>query len=68
MYKRQSSIRIKLVISKQQLKEMLENGVVSTDGIVPEPHKEEFRTAELDEHSYGTKPWEPALRSIPEVD
>lgn len=63
-----SSIRIKLVISKQELKEIVENGVISTDGIVPEPHEEKLGMEELDEHRHGSKAWEPALRSIPEVD
>ncbi|KNA08062.1 hypothetical protein SOVF_166100 [Spinacia oleracea] len=60
-----TSLTIKLVISKQELKEMLENGAFSLDELVS---KQQNDTCPTDEESYGNKTWMPALKSISEVD
>ncbi|XP_021761900.1 uncharacterized protein LOC110726725 [Chenopodium quinoa] len=63
-----TSLTIKLVISKQELKEMLEKGAVSLDELVSKPQNDRCRTEKLDEQSYGSKTWMPSLKSIHEVD
>lgn len=48
-------LTIKLVISKQELKEMLENGAVALDELVSKHQNDNNRTEKLHEQSYGSK-------------
>ncbi|KAL2900208.1 Beta-Ala-His dipeptidase [Bienertia sinuspersici] len=66
-----TNLTLKLVISKQELKKVLENGIVSLDQLVSEKQKDKFKSGAeittLDEESYGSNIWMPALKSIPEL-
>jgi hypothetical protein len=54
------AVRVKLVISKQELKRMLDKEAMSLDDMVSAMHK----VAVIDRESCGV--WRPALESIPE--
>ncbi|KAI0496858.1 hypothetical protein KFK09_023182 [Dendrobium nobile] len=58
-----AAIRIKLVISKQELKEMIRSGNFSIGGLISGLSAEESRDFEGELRSLG---WSPALESIPE--
>ncbi|KAL0910450.1 hypothetical protein M5K25_021436 [Dendrobium thyrsiflorum] len=58
-----AAVRIKLVISKQELKEMIRNGNFSIGGLISGLSAEESRDFEGELRSLG---WSPALESIPE--
>ncbi|XP_058739057.1 uncharacterized protein LOC131610967 [Vicia villosa] len=65
-----SVVRIKLVISKQKLQDMLDNGGISVDKMLSLAHGEkemddEDLCKENDDDSLGE--WKPVLKSIPEV-
>ncbi|XP_010683729.2 uncharacterized protein LOC104898360 [Beta vulgaris subsp. vulgaris] len=62
-----TSLTIKLVISKQELKEMLKSGALSLDELVSKQQNDKCRTEMLDEQSYGSKTWTPSLKSICEA-
>ncbi|KAI5425475.1 uncharacterized protein LOC127125645 [Lathyrus oleraceus] len=59
-----SVVRIKLVISKQKLQDMLDNGGISVDKMLSLAHGEDL-CKENDDDSLGE--WKPELKSIPEV-
>lgn len=64
-----SSVRIKLVISKQKLQEMLDNGGISVEKMLSLVHGENGMDGEdlckkSDDACAG---WKPVLKSIPEV-
>lgn len=62
-------VRIKLVISKKELQNMLCKGGVSIDNLLPLVHGEKGEDDGEDQiHEYGFQGWKPALESIPEVD
>ncbi|CAO2839329.1 unnamed protein product [Amaranthus hypochondriacus] len=56
----ETSLTVKLVIKKQDLKEMLESGAVLLDELVSKQ--------KLDGSSCGSETWMPSLNSIREVD
>lgn len=64
-------VRIKLVISKKELREMLSKGGISVDDMIPKLQKEE---STIKAESYDgdddviSKGWSPALERIPEVN
>ncbi|TKY61982.1 hypothetical protein E2542_SST11836 [Spatholobus suberectus] len=64
--KKSSVVRIKLVISKQELHDMLQNGGFSVSKMLSLVHedKDEGLSQKSDDISQG---WKPALESIPEV-
>nr|CAD1836745.1 unnamed protein product [Ananas comosus var. bracteatus] len=57
-------IRIKLVITKQALKDMLRKEIISLDDVISLCQRESRETAKSDEK--GCAGWQPALQSIPE--
>lgn len=64
-----SAVRIKLVISKQKLQEMLDNGGISVENMLSLVHGENGMDGEdlckkSDDACAG---WKPVLQSIPEV-
>jgi len=64
-----SAVRIKLVISKQKLQEMLDNGGISVEKMLSLVHGEDGMIGEdlckkSDDACVG---WKPVLQSIPEV-
>uniref|UniRef100_A0A5B6ZAP8 Uncharacterized protein n=1 Tax=Davidia involucrata TaxID=16924 RepID=A0A5B6ZAP8_DAVIN len=64
-------VRIKLVISKQELEVMLRKGGVSIDHIVPQLQKKQGTNGVVKFDSDGNgkcKGWKPLLESIPEVN
>ncbi|KAH6837803.1 hypothetical protein C2S53_013963 [Perilla frutescens var. hirtella] len=64
-------VRIKLVISKKELQEMLSKGEVSVDGKALKMQNQEITNkAESNDRGDGviTKGWCPALESIPEIN
>ncbi|GMH09919.1 hypothetical protein Nepgr_011760 [Nepenthes gracilis] len=65
-----TGLRIKLVISKQELKEMIENGVVSVDGMVSQLQEEDNENGlgKFHDDCQRNKGWKPVLKSIPEVN
>ncbi|KAJ8434484.1 hypothetical protein Cgig2_032661 [Carnegiea gigantea] len=63
-----TSSRVRLVINKQELKEIIENGVISIEIIVPNLHQAESEPEELWFRHHGSQAWKPALTSIPELD
>ncbi|CAI8614852.1 unnamed protein product [Vicia faba] len=60
-----SVVRIKLVISKQKLQDMLDNGGISVDKMLSLAHGEKGEKGMDDDDSLGE--WKPVLKSIPEV-
>lgn len=64
-------VRIKLVITKQKLKEMLSNGGVSVDHMVSQLQSRQgvngFDTSDIDGKG-NCRGWKPVLESIPEVN
>lgn len=59
-----SVVRIKLVISKQELEEMLRKGGVSVDDMVSQLHgQQRVQTVDIPD---GVNTWKPVLESIPE--
>ncbi|CAO2824040.1 unnamed protein product [Amaranthus hypochondriacus] len=62
-----SRLTVKLVIRKQELKEMLEHGGVSIDELVAKRHVA-GGLENLDEYRCGRSTWIPAMQSISEVD
>ncbi|XP_057960938.1 uncharacterized protein LOC131152967 [Malania oleifera] len=67
---RTAVVRIKLVISKQELKEMLRKGGASIDDITShlqdKQNKSQIDT--VDDDRKGNRVWKPVLESIPEVN
>ncbi|KAI9122023.1 hypothetical protein K1719_006712 [Acacia pycnantha] len=64
-----SVVRIKLVISKKELQNMLCKGGISINNILPLVHGEKVEEGEDKAHDeYGYQGWKPALESIPEVN
>ncbi|CAM0149667.1 unnamed protein product [Urochloa decumbens] len=57
------AVRVKLVISKQELKKMLDKEGMSLDDMVSQMRKEQASDREREECCGG---WRPALESIPE--
>lgn len=60
-------VRIKLVISKQQLQEMLQKEGVSVDDMVSQL-KDKQQIQNVDTCNNNDKIWKPVLESIPEID
>ncbi|XP_028771304.1 uncharacterized protein LOC114740763 [Neltuma alba] len=65
-----SVVRIKLVISKKELQNMLCKGGISINNILPLVHGEKGQEDGEDNKTddYGCQGWKPALESIPEVN
>ncbi|KAI3471815.1 hypothetical protein Pfo_028468 [Paulownia fortunei] len=65
-------VRIKLVISKQELQAMLGKGGVSVEDMISQVQKEpstnKIQSIERDDGNMSSKGWLPALESIPEVN
>jgi hypothetical protein len=59
-----AAVRVKLVISKQELKKMLDKEGMSLDDMVSLMHKEASDREQEEEFCCGG--WRPALESIPE--
>ncbi|KAL2229305.1 uncharacterized protein LOC105161812 [Sesamum indicum] len=60
-------VRIKLVISKQELQEMLRIGGVSVDDMISKVQKEEIIKSYDRDAVMISKGWSPVLESIPEA-
>lgn len=61
-------VRIKLVISKQELQAMLQKGGVTVGDMIPaEFQKEEIENG-VDDKIISSRRWKPKLESIPEVN
>ncbi|OAY66463.1 hypothetical protein ACMD2_26393 [Ananas comosus] len=58
-------LRIKLVVSKQELKAMLSREVISLEDMISLLHKEANKGSERDKER-SMQGWRPALESIPE--
>lgn len=66
-------VRIKVVISKQELELMLRKGVLSVNEMVSELHNKQSANAvdkmDYSDHGNGIcKGWKPVLQSIPEIN
>ncbi|KAL5545834.1 hypothetical protein UlMin_005521 [Ulmus minor] len=65
-------VRIKLVISKQELQEMLKNGVVSLGGVANSQVRTDQKTKDGSSHRFDDHDqegfWKPVLESIPEFN
>ncbi|KAF3967003.1 hypothetical protein ACB098_05G075700 [Castanea mollissima] len=62
-------VRIKLVITKKELQEMIQKGVVSVDEMVSQLHiKKGIDSADEFTTDDDSKGWKPDLESIPEVN
>ncbi|XP_057807570.1 uncharacterized protein LOC131022162 [Salvia miltiorrhiza] len=63
-------VRIKLVISKKELQEMLSEGEISVDGMILKVQNQETtsKVESNDRDGVIAKGWFPALESIPEIN
>ncbi|KDP37299.1 hypothetical protein JCGZ_06753 [Jatropha curcas] len=62
-------VRIKLVISKQELQELLQKGGVSIDYIVSQfQDQKRVDGVDISDNDDNRKAWKPVLESIPEID
>uniref|UniRef100_A0A5B6ZBW8 Uncharacterized protein n=1 Tax=Davidia involucrata TaxID=16924 RepID=A0A5B6ZBW8_DAVIN len=61
-------VRIKLVISKQELEVMLRKGGVSIDDLVSQLQNKQNGANKFDDENGKWKGWKPVLESIPEVN
>nr|DAD48538.1 TPA_asm: hypothetical protein HUJ06_018475 [Nelumbo nucifera] len=59
-------VRIKLVITKQELREMLAKGGVSVDEMVSQLQSRQSEVGVVDDDTECCKGWRPVLESIPE--
>ncbi|XP_010271647.1 PREDICTED: uncharacterized protein LOC104607668 [Nelumbo nucifera] len=59
-------VRIKLVITKQELREMLAKGGISVNEIVAHLQSRQSKAGVVDDNSESCKGWRPVLESIPE--
>ncbi|GAV71704.1 DUF4228 domain-containing protein [Cephalotus follicularis] len=64
-------VRIKVVISKQELEEMLQQGGVSVDDMISQLQSRrriQYRAIDKFDNDGDCKGWKPVLESIPEVN
>ncbi|XP_050228613.1 uncharacterized protein LOC126677852 [Mercurialis annua] len=62
-------VRIKLVISKQELQEILQKGGVSVNNMVSQlQSQQKVQIVDTSDNDDNNKNWKPVLESIPEVD
>lgn len=59
-------LRIKLVVSKQELKAMLSREVISLEDMISLLHKEANKGSDQRDEERSMQGWRPALESIPE--
>ncbi|XP_074267068.1 uncharacterized protein LOC141590371 [Silene latifolia] len=63
-----SSLRIKVVISRQELKEILEKGVVLLKDVVPELQTAGTEKVKTTDKCCSNDIWTPSLKCIPQVE